>query len=208
MLIVFLEVIFMILLLYYMITYVLEFFTKWKGYSKWINSEIPYFSDLELFQRREKCPEVLRQLRYIFSMLRIVDLFFFTFSIVAFINWVIYTTKTCKYCRDLDGEFPSDYTNEIKDSYESLCSYINYTSLALLILAIKSIEYRQHSGAMEMLTTTLSYALEDLFYIFVILVILLIGFSGISNIAFSQTVDTFKSIGRSFVSYILLLMGK
>lgn len=202
------EILFIIFLIYYIVTYVLELITKWREYSKWLNAEMPYLSNLELFQRNEKSPEVLRQLLYVFSIFRLLDLMFFVLSIVATVNWILYMSRTHKFVKDLTEEFSSDYINEIKDAYETLRVYVNCSSISLIILAIKSIEYLQHSGQMGVLTATLSKAMEDLFYLLVITIILLVGFSGIANIAFSQILPSFRTFAQSWMTCIVMLMGE
>ena len=71
-----------IFIIYFFINAIIECITAWKEYKKWFAMERLYFSKMELFQRSEKCPEVLRNLHYFFNFFKILVLGFLVFSIL------------------------------------------------------------------------------------------------------------------------------
>eukprot|EP01022_Parablepharisma_sp_SALTPOND_P014771 TRINITY_DN2044_c0_g1_i1.p1 TRINITY_DN2044_c0_g1~~TRINITY_DN2044_c0_g1_i1.p1 ORF type:complete len:1453 (-),score=173.00 TRINITY_DN2044_c0_g1_i1:1104-5462(-) len=204
-----LEIIFILFLGYYMVLYVLGFINAWKDYSNWIESETPFFSPLERYQREQKCPELLRQLKHVFSLYRILDLLFFAFSIVSITYWGIFIYKSRKLIR----VFPYDHnTIDYHTKMRLICNvqnaYIDYSALALMVSTIRMIEYLQYSGNMRVLTTTLIKAFEDLMYFLIIFVTLMLGFAGMANIAFSQISPSFQTLGDSWASCFIMLMGE
>eukprot|EP01022_Parablepharisma_sp_SALTPOND_P021381 TRINITY_DN418_c0_g1_i1.p1 TRINITY_DN418_c0_g1~~TRINITY_DN418_c0_g1_i1.p1 ORF type:complete len:1397 (+),score=125.69 TRINITY_DN418_c0_g1_i1:158-4348(+) len=204
-----LESIFIMFLVYYMVNYVWELNYKWREYSAWIESESTYFTPLQLYQRQQKCPELLRQLKYAFSMYRILDLLFFAFSIIAVVNWVMYCFIIKRLVRVLPySHVQFDFHSEMFKACNVQQAYINYSSLALIVLSIRMVEYLQYSGSMRVLTTALKKAQEDLLYFLVIFGSLMMGFAGMANIAFGDFSESFRSLGDSWISCFIMIIGE
>eukprot|EP00826_Nyctotherus_ovalis_P061374 TRINITY_DN872_c0_g2_i1.p1 TRINITY_DN872_c0_g2~~TRINITY_DN872_c0_g2_i1.p1 ORF type:complete len:1396 (+),score=449.42 TRINITY_DN872_c0_g2_i1:222-4409(+) len=206
-----LEIIVILFLLYYMFMYIYDIVVRWKNYDAWIEAELPYFSNMEIFQRREKCPEFLRKLKSVFTLFRILDVIFFGFTIAGTVFWLVYTYKT----RDLIQEFaedgsglPEEYLTDMRQAYSSFRRYIEFSSLALIVLTFRLMEYLQYAGNMKVLTGTIENSLEDMIYFFLMFMVLLLGFAGMGNVVFAQVDQNFGTFGDSLMSCFLIALGE
>ncbi len=204
-----LEVMFILFLGYYMVNYVLEFIYKWRDYTSWIEAETVDFTSLKLYQRKQKCPEIIRKLKYIFSLYRILDLLFFAFAIMSITYCIIYLYSSRGLLRTMPYTHQQfDIHTEARRVADSQYSYINHSSIALMILALRLIEYLQYAGNMRILTSLLDRALEDIVYFMVIFLSLMIGFAGMANIAFGEYSEPFHTLGDSWISCLVMLLGE
>jgi len=207
---VFLNVVIMLFLVYYAMSYVYGFISRWRDYSAWIKSELPHFSNMEIFQRNEKRPEILRQLNYVFSLYRILDIVFLVFAFMSITYWILYSMRTRAFNKALndDGTFSTEHLNDMRTAYDYLLNYIDYSAIALILFSVRVSEYLQYSGTMRILALTINRALKDIFYFFVIFMILMIGFAGMATLAFSEVEIRFSTLGDSLITcFILIISG-
>jgi hypothetical protein len=193
-----------------MFNFVYEIKKGWQDYDGWLKTGLPYLSNMEVFQRKEKCPELLRKLKSVFTLFRILDILFFPFSITGFVYWVLYVYRTRNLKEELsvsNDNFTEDYLTDTRSAYTTLEHYIDFNSLVLIILSFRLMEYLKYAGSMKVLTTTIAKSLEDIIYFFLMLMIFIIGFAGMGNIVFGQVSESFGTFGDSLISCFLIALG-
>lgn len=202
-----LEVIFLILLGYFILRYFIEFQEKWRDYDAWLEKEYMHFTPLQIYQRNQKCPEFLRKLKYVFSIFRVIDLLSYSFALTAIVYWIIFVSNSVKINRAMPYNHNDyDFLTDIPKNIQIFSNYINFSSLTLVFLAFRLLENLQFAGNMRTLTSTIFNAQEDLFYFIIIFASLLIGFAGMVNIAFGEIDANFSSVGQALQScYIMLI---
>ncbi len=204
-----LEVIFILYLIYYMFDYVTAFIYKWRDYTNWIEAEATYLTSLQLYQRGQKCPEIMRQLKYILNMYRIIDALFFIFSVLSIAYWFAFLSISNGIQRTMPyNHFQYDVHTKARQIADCQHYYINYSSITLIIIAVRLIEYLQYAGNMRIITSTLYNAFEDIVYFVIILLSLMLGFAGMANIAFGEYSDSFWTLGQSWISCFIMIMGE
>jgi len=204
-----LETIFMVFLAYYMINYFMEMIYKWKDYTTWIENERPYFSKLQLYQRIQKCPEFIRQLKYTFNMYRIFDILFFGCAIVSIIYWIIYRIKITNLVLVMPySHVKFDFHTQMYNIYLIQEKYINFSAISIIILSIRLLEFLQYAGSIQIYISALKKAQEDLFYFIIIFISLMLGFAGMASIAFGEYSAQFMNLGDSFISCLIMILGE
>jgi len=204
-----LEAIFVLFLCYYMICFIVEIVGKWRDYSAWITSEQVYFTNLEIYQRNQKCPEIIRQLKFVWSIYRIFDILFFAFAITSIVYWIKYMVITQGVLRPFPYDHTVfDYHNELRKAADTQMMYINFSALSLITCAIRLIEYLQYAGNMSILTSALGNAMEDILYFVIIFASLMMGFAGMSHIAFSEIDVNFSTLADAWISCFTMIMGE
>jgi len=207
--IIILETVFALFLCYYIIDYIRKLINQWNEYSKWIGIENQYFTPLQLYQRHQKCPELLRQIKYTFNIYRILDLFFFVFSILSLAYWIIYCLKTNDIVRTLPyNHLVLDFHSEMYKMANLQKSYMNFSSLTLIVLALRFIEYLQYSDAMKILITAFMKSKEDISYFLLIFISILIGFVCMAHLAFGEFSSSFHKLSDSFISCLTMIVGE
>eukprot|EP00826_Nyctotherus_ovalis_P055690 TRINITY_DN7421_c0_g2_i1.p1 TRINITY_DN7421_c0_g2~~TRINITY_DN7421_c0_g2_i1.p1 ORF type:complete len:569 (-),score=155.80 TRINITY_DN7421_c0_g2_i1:59-1735(-) len=206
-----LEVLVVIFLVFYMINYLTGFVTRWKDYDAWIETELPYMSNMEIFQRREKCPELIRKLKYVFNTFRILDLLFFAFTTAGIVCWIIYfydTRSLLMVFESANIDFPTEYLTLMRYAYESLSEYVDYNSIALIVFALRLMEYLHYAGGMKVLTSTIARSFEDIVYFFLMFMVLIMGFAAMANVVFGEVDSNFGTFGDSIISCLLIPLGE
>lgn len=207
--IIILETVFTLFLCFHIVNYVKKLATQWREYSEWISSESQYFTPLQLYRRNQKCPELWRQIKYTFDIYRILDLLFFVFAILTLTHWIIYCVKTNDLVRTLPYDHTElDFYSEMRKMAKIQRTYMNFSSLALIVLSLRVIEYLQYSEAMKLLTTAIMKSKADIAYFLIVFISILVGFACMAHFAFGEFSSSFRKLTDSFVSCLVMIVAE
>ena len=203
------ESIYIIFLIYYIVLYIRDIRSKNEEYNKWYTLEIlSQFNHLQKYRREQVTPEWIRKMKFIFNMFKIMELMSFLFSFITIIFWIRYLMTTMSM--DITLPFTGDIEEVFAEIYNATAYmriYNNFCGINTIFLSIRVLEYMQRSKHMNLLTTTLNNAQEDISYYILVLACLLFGFVGMANLCFGYILPGYSSFGLSLLKCFQMIIG-
>lgn len=201
------EVIILLLLIYHIYVTTTTLKNKFKSYKDWSSRFYEILTTKQKEKRKIAKPEFLRKFSCIITSYEILDIISYVLSIVCVIYWFMYI------CSDLALNFrlptnDSHFHDKFSDQVKILEIYINLSSINILLMYFRIMNYVTINKALSFLQDTMSAAMVDIVYFLIMLVVILMGFVFMAYLSFGHTLEHYKTISNSFITCFAMMIGE
>lgn len=203
----FLEIVVVLLLIFHIYVTVSTLKTKFKNYDDWSLRFYEILTTKQREKRRLAKPEWLRKINNILTSYEILDIISYILTIVCIIYWLIYISTDLALnfvLPTIDPLFHDKFTAQAV----ILQTYLNISSVNILIIYFRVMNYVTVNKALRFLENTMKIAMVDILYFLIMLIVILLGFVFMAYLSFGSTLYNYRDIQTSFVTCFSTMVGQ